>query len=302
MYDFIATGVIAPASPNQNNPDAIKVGLIYKVDSVTPQGNFAILNSSVDSRFDDINNRPTLAQTFSETATGEVFTVAVNHFKSKGSLTGKPEDQDQGDGQGNNNFTRTQAAAALTDWLGTDPTASNDSDFLIIGDLNAYAFEDPVRTIENAGYVNLVKQFEGEDSYSYTFDGQNGSLDHALASASLRSQITGTTDWHINADEPLVYDYNDDIRDPGERSSDPLNLPQLFNVDPYRTSDHDPVIIGLDLSSAATPEPFTLQLFMRATKKRELRPLMMLLGLVRYLRPYGNRTSMEMESLAMKTP
>jgi predicted extracellular nuclease len=135
-------------------------------------------------------------------------------------------------------------------WIATDPTNSGDRDYLIIGDLNAYAQEDPIRALESAGYTNLVGQFGGINAYSYVFDGQAGYLDHALANASLASQVTGVTEWHINADEPSVFDYDDNIVDPGENPSNPpLNPSALYQVNPYRTSDHDPVLIGLNLTS-----------------------------------------------------
>ncbi|MDJ0842948.1 ExeM/NucH family extracellular endonuclease [Crocosphaera sp.] len=232
-YDYIATGSIGT--------DAIKVALIYKTDVVNPVGNFAILDSSVDPTFQDNRNRPALAQTFEEIATGEKVTLAVNHFKSKGSsgLTNTNDPNfDQGDGQGFWNATRTDAANALVNWLANDPTNSGDNDYLIIGDLNAYAMEDPITAIKNAGYTNLIEQFNGLDAYSYVFDGQFGYLDHALSNSSLTPQVTGVAEWHINADEPNVFDYNEEF-----------NPPSLYSVDPYRTSDHDPVLIGLNLGN-----------------------------------------------------
>ncbi len=92
---------------------------------------------------------------------------------------------DTGDGQGNCNLTRTSAATALVNWLATDPTGSGDPDFLIIGDLNAYAMEDPITAITSGGYTNLIEPFVGADAYSYVFNGESGYLDHALATASL---------------------------------------------------------------------------------------------------------------------
>ena len=86
----------------------------------------------------------------SRLATGGRFTVAVNHLKSKGSACDGVGDPDAGDGQGNCNLTRTAAAQALVDWLATDPTGSGDTDFLILGDLNSYAKEDPIDAIRPA--------------------------------------------------------------------------------------------------------------------------------------------------------
>jgi hypothetical protein len=160
-------------------------------------------------------------------------------------------DPDAGDGQGNCNGTRTRAAQALVEWLATDPTGSGDSDALIIGDLNSYDKEDPIDAVIAGAdgqpgtaddYTDLLRQYEGEFAYSYVFDGMFGYLDHALANASLTPQVTGATSWHINADEPDILDYDTTFKSPTQDA--------LFEPDAYRSSDHDPVIVGLDLNTA----------------------------------------------------
>lgn len=236
-YRFIPTGAIGT--------DAIKVAFIYKPAAVTPVGPYAVLDASDDPRFIDTKNRPVLVQTFDEVATGGRVTVAVNHFKSKGSNCSDVGDPDTGDGQGNCNGTRTQAAAALADFLATDPTGSGDSDFLVIGDLNSYDEEDPIRTLEAAGYTDLNEAFGG-DAYSYVFDGELGYLDYALANPALTPQVTGTTEWHINADEPDLLDYDTSFKSSGQDA--------LYAPDPYRSSDHDPVVVGLELDAPVQPE------------------------------------------------
>jgi uncharacterized protein len=237
-YAYIDTGTIGT--------DAIKVGIIYRPTVVTPVDTYQILDSTDDPRFIDTRSRPSLAQTFEVNATGARFTVVVNHLKSKGSACSG--DPDAGDGQGNCNGTRTLAAQALVDWIATDPTGSGDPDFLIMGDLNSYAMEDPIDAIkagpdDTAGtpddYTNLISQFHGAFAYSYTFDGQAGYLDHALASSTILSQVTGAADWHINSDEPSVLDYDTTFKPPAQEA--------LYAVDPYRTSDHDAVVLGLNL-------------------------------------------------------
>ncbi|MEX2646412.1 MAG: ExeM/NucH family extracellular endonuclease [Gaiellaceae bacterium] len=239
-YSTIDTGVIGP--------DTIRVGLIYKPSEVTPVGDWRILTSAVDPRFDETLSRPALAQTFEENATGARFTVVVNHLKSKGSAC--PGDPDLGDGQGNCNLTRKAAAEALVDWLATDPTGSGDPDFLITGDLNSYAMEDPIDSIK-AGpddtpgtaddYTNLISHFLGPFAYSFVFDGMAGYLDHSLSNASLTSQVTGVTEWHINADEPDILDYDTTFKPPEQDA--------LFEENAFRSSDHDPVLVGLDLDT-----------------------------------------------------
>ena len=127
-------------------------------------------------------------------------------------------------------------------WALSDPTGSGDPDFMILGDLNAYAKEDPMAALETAGgYTNLETLFVGPNAYSYVFSAQAGSLDHSMANAPLTPQISGATTWHINADEPTVLDYNTEFKSAGQ-------IVSLFNADAYRTSDHDPLLIGLNLT------------------------------------------------------
>jgi uncharacterized protein len=240
-YDYIRTGTIGT--------DAIKQAFVYDTKTVEPVGAFDLLTTADDPRFVDTRNRPSLIQTFDEAETGERVTISVNHLKSKGSGCGTGDDSPL-DGSGNCDLTRTQAAQALVDHLAKDPTRSRDPDFLIIGDLNSYAKERPIAVIEGAGYTNLLERFEGEDSYGYLFDGLLGDLDHALASTSLLPQVTGAGGWDINADENPLFDYNDTVRDLGEAAFERESTARpLYEADPYRSSDHDPAIVGLDLSS-----------------------------------------------------
>lgn len=216
--------------------DEIAVGLIYRTDTLNQVG---IATTSNKGAFSELNRQP-LAQTFADVLTGERFTVAVNHFKSK-RRTGTGTDADSGDGQGNWNKTRITASLDLLRWLNSNPTGVNDPDILIIGDLNAYAKEDPITTILETGYIDLIDRYN-VNPYSYNFNGQFGYLDHALASPTLASQITGSAEWHINSDEPRILDYNTEFKSPAQ-------IDILYNVDSFRTSDHDPLIVGLKLSS-----------------------------------------------------
>ncbi len=219
--------------------DAIKVGLIYKPARVIPVGITAALNTEAFVNGGDTiaRNRPALAQAFEEVGTGEHFVVAVNHLKSKGSACDAP---DAGDGQGNCNLVRVNAANELWTWLAGDPTQTGDPDALIIGDLNSYAMEDPITALKDVGYTDLKLFFGSQEAYSYVFDGQWGYLDHALSSHSLTPQVATVFDWHINADEPSILDYNTDFKTAGQITS-------LYATDEFRIADHDPVLIDLAL-------------------------------------------------------
>lgn len=224
--------------------DAIKVGQIYKPAKLTPVGKTAVLNTVefVNGGDSAPRSRPSLAQAWKVNATGAVFVTDVNHLKSKGSACADP---DTGDGQGNCAVVRTNAAKALTAWLASDPTGTGDADLLLLGDYNSYAKETPIRTIEAAGFTNLVAKFHGDEAYSYAFDGQWGYLDHALGSDSLLDQVTGVADYHVNADEPSVLDYNTNFKTPAQQAS-------LYAPDEFRVSDHDPVLVGLTPNAPPT--------------------------------------------------
>lgn len=237
-YSFVNGG-------GQIGTDEIKVALLYKPGKVSTVGTYKILNSSnsiSDSDgplFVDTKNRPAFNQKFALLENGQEIVVSVNHLKSKGSSCGAGDD-DTATGQGNCNLTRTRAAQALTAFLAQEyaglPT-------LIIGDLNAYAKEQPILVIENAGYTNLAEKFQGAGAYSYSFNGEHGYLDHALANQALVDLVVDTTEWHINADEPPVLDYNVNFK------SDQQVL-DFYAPDAYRMSDHDPVVIAIDLKAA----------------------------------------------------
>ena len=219
--------------------DAIRVGMIYKPSKVTPVGQTAVLNTEAFVNGGDSapRNRPSLMQAFQVNDTGARFIVDINHLKSKGSACDAP---DMLDGQGNCNQVRVNSVKELLNWFATDPTGTGDPDILMLGDYNSYAKEDPITTLESGGFTNLVESFVGEDAYSYVFDGQWGYLDQALGSTSLTAQVTGVADYHIDADEPSVLDYNTDFKSAGQ-------LVSLYAPDQFRISDHDPVMVGLNL-------------------------------------------------------
>ncbi len=148
-YGYVDTGYIGT--------DAITVAMIYDTATLVPAGGFAILDSSVSPAYIDDKNRPTLAQTFQEIASGETMTVAVSHLKSKGSACtdvdnpgdpafgvapyGAGVDVDDPNFQGNCNLTRTAASTVLGQWIASNPTGTASDNLLILGDLNSYANE-----------------------------------------------------------------------------------------------------------------------------------------------------------------
>jgi predicted extracellular nuclease len=219
-----------PTSGNGNTgTDAIKVAMIYKPSVVTPSG-------LAKADMNPAHNRPPLAQTFSMVATSEKFTVIVNHFKSKSAADATGEDADQLDGQGAYNAKRKSQANALLTFITSLQTSTGVSDIISIGDYNAYEQEDPLDVLTAGGLKNLIT-----GNYSYVFDAQSGSLDHAFVTGSFIAHVTGADKWHINADEPILKDYNQEF-----------NPAYVYKADAFRSSDHDPVLIGLNLVGCPT--------------------------------------------------
>jgi uncharacterized protein len=248
--------------------DAIRVGLIYRSGVVSAVG-------PPLSDLDPIHDRPPTAQTFdvvdtANPAFGERLTVIVNHFRSKGCSGATGQDADAGDGQGCYSDRRTQQASRLLTWITDTVTpAAGDPDLLLLGDFNAYSRETAVTTLTNNGFTDLESYFSGAGGYSYIFGGELGHLDHAFASASLASRVAASATWHINADEPELFDYNDEVKDSGEAlyeekpDGSALTPPRVV-FQPgtsYRASDHDPIVVGLfqvtDLAvtNIDTPDP-----------------------------------------------
>ena len=202
----------------------VKVGYVYCSDKVKPFGSLKNNNSGVANR--------KKMQAFDVIASGERFIFSLNHFKAKsGSATGI--DADQGDGQGIFNHSRVLEAQSVLSEYGVNRAFYGDDDILIMGDLNAYGKEDPIITLIDGGMTDLHRYFHADSSYSYTFRGEAGYLDHALCNASLLPQITGMAAYHINSDESDSYTY--------DKSND-------YTM--FRSSDHDPVLVGLKLGAA----------------------------------------------------
>lgn len=201
---------------------------IYNKNKVTPYNSITFFGSG-GYRLRQV------AQGFELKSNGEKVIICVNHLKSK-SGGGTGADADTGDGQGSSNYTRVTQAQLIVNTLNKLVSSYNDPDVLVVGDMNAYSMEDPIKVLTDNGLVNQLKRFSPEE-YSYVYQAEAGFLDHSLATATLSKQVTGARPWHINADEPGYFDYKSSA---------------YFSADPYRSSDHDPVLTGISLGNYNT--------------------------------------------------
>jgi predicted extracellular nuclease len=206
--------------------DAIRNGIVYRTDRVQPVGDpVGLVDEAVWA-----NAREPQAQTFA--ADGDAFTVVANHFKSKSPGDATGDNADDGDGQGQWNGDRVRQARSVAAFAAGLAQRTGDQDVVLMGDLNAYSQEDPVEELRAAGWTDLGERFD-PGRYSYVFDGLSGSLDHALATAALTAKVTDVVHWNVNSVESAAYQYDGD--------------PALYAADPYRSSDHDPLVVGIDL-------------------------------------------------------
>ena len=202
-----------------------KAAYLYRSDKVTPYKSLKSINSEGPA------NRKKL-QAFTLKSNNERFMFGINHFKAKsGCSSASGADADKNDGQSCYNATRVDEAKAVIAAINSNKAFYDDQDALVMGDLNAYAMEDPIQAFVQAGFTDLHRQFHADSAYSYVYRGEAGYLDHALANESMTRQITGVTAFHINADEPSNFEYSGSAYQP--------NM--------FRSSDHDPVVVGIRL-------------------------------------------------------
>ncbi len=212
--------------------------------------------------------RDAITPTFQVLATGDKVTVAVNHFKSKGSTCWEDvalQDSKDVDGQGSCENFRVSAAYHL------GKTLENIEGYkLVLGDLNAYGSEDPISVLTNRdklpegyvisaardtwvgndalhgengavitdsfGYVNAVEE-KHPGSYGYSFNDAVGTLDYILVDSELAKLVVDAQEWNINAVESTLFEYKKQHTGSFKK----------FN-DIYRSSDHDPGIVSISFS------------------------------------------------------
>jgi predicted extracellular nuclease len=209
--------------------DLITVGLFYRQQVLESVGSPRALDRP---EFRHLSRQP-LAQLFRDRSTGKKFLVAVNHLKSKGRCPDSGENSDRKDGQNCWNQARVSAVVALVPWLEGLAAEMNTDKVIILGDMNAWRNEDPIRKFTDFGLIDLVETLSGLPQHSFLYWGRTGTLDYAFVSPALAEYARKAFFWHINADWP-------------RRMDQPL--PWL------RASDHDPLIVDFDFSQSATSD------------------------------------------------
>ncbi|WP_431800757.1 ExeM/NucH family extracellular endonuclease [Microbacterium sp. bgisy203] len=240
VWAYVPSSSELPAASEQ---DVITNAIIYRTAAVERVGDSRALGDQSGTGEAFVNAREPIGQVFTAKEGGDPFLFVVNHFKSKGSAGPWPGDADAGDGQGSSNESRVRQATALRDWVAQ---IQGDVDTVALaGDFNSYTQEDPLQVLYDAGYVDAAQAFE-VDTSSYSFSGLSGSLDHILLSGAAKDRATGADIWNINSGESVALEYSR-FRSHGT---------EFYAPDAYRSSDHDPVLVGL--SAEAAPVELTL--------------------------------------------
>jgi predicted extracellular nuclease len=240
-YQFLDTitpsALVAGNTIADNGTDAIRNGIIYDADVMTPVGQAALDNQNDQ-------NRPTLAQTFQPKAgihpEQQTFTLVVNHFRSRGSAC--PSDNDVL--QGNCNGMRLSMANNVRNWLAGNPTqdpAGACRRYILVGDFNAYLGEDPIQAFLGPGtYTNLIELLVGPEAYSYDYGSQVGYIDYALVNEAALPLVKNAAELHVNADEPPALEaLNSNTKSAAAQLA-------YYAPDEFAFADHDPIVIGFN--------------------------------------------------------
>lgn len=226
IYDFVRT--------SETDGDTISVGFIYRKDKIKPYGE---LRSAYHAP--NIYAYRFMLQGFEDLASGERFVVSLNHPRSK---RGTPQ------------LSNNKRMANINAILGNinqayEDSVYSDSDILMLGDYNCYRYEQPVQTIVNAGYEDIL----ASDSlnYSYCYKGECGSLDRVFASPTMATQISGVahihwnTDFYYSAAYYSKYNFNNKPYDQQQNNIKKVMSKAAKKNLLFRYSDHDPVLIGI---------------------------------------------------------
>ncbi len=200
-----------------------EAGTYQKVDFVYDKNKVEAINTPVETEVETQNRKKMIC--FREKETGEKFIYSINHFKAMN--TGGEE-------------RRVNEAKAVIKLYNSYRQNGNirEKDVLFMGDMNCYAFTEPIKVFTENGMIDLHRAFHADSSYSYMFGGMASYIDHAISNGTMYRQVTGMAGYHINSDEDDKYNY--------QRSADETM---------FRCSDHDPVLVGLKLDSTLVYDP-----------------------------------------------
>ncbi|MEK4484683.1 endonuclease [Psychrobacillus sp. FSL H8-0484] len=222
-------------------PDAnIRVGFLYNPERVSLPEGITAGNATTAVGYEnekltlnpgriDPNNaafnssRKPLAAQFN--FQGESVVVIANHWNSKNGdtpLFGSQQPPVYG-----SEAQRKQIANVVSNFVKDIKTKNPDANVVSLGDFNDFQFSDALKIHEGDHMTNMINKVEASDRYTYVFQGNSQVLDHILVSNNLKDK-TKIDILHINAD---------------------------FTDMAGRASDHDPVMVQIDLLAGDVVAP-----------------------------------------------
>ena len=187
---------VAPTTPNSTGGEPggnIRNGFFYNADRVSYVADSAVLVPG--QAF--VGTRSPLAASF--LFNGEVVTAINVHFTSRGgsdALFGATQPpSNAGDG------ARIAQAQAVRDYVDGLLAADPDGKIAVLGDFNAFYFEESLERLTGDGVLsNLHTLLPEEERYSYLFEGNLQALDNILVTGSLFAGARYDA-VHINAEQ-----------------------------------------------------------------------------------------------------
>ena len=207
VYDFVSDG--------WDNQDMISCGYIYRKDKVRPYGEMVHGYADTNSHY----HYRLIALGWEEIASGEKFVLNINHLRSKRGTGAESNDK---------RMANVDSLMVMLNKI-QEQQLFQDEDILLVGDYNSYTYEQPLQTIIQAGYADLIMQYAPQ-GYSYVYHSEAGYLDRVFASPTMSTQVTQVQPYHLNAD----YFYSRGFK---------RGLDETI----YRYADHDPILIHLKL-------------------------------------------------------
>ena len=176
-YDYAMVADGLTYDPQSDATGQIKSGFIYRTDRIEPVGS----NASTAVGYTSAYPYMMRMQTFRSKASGEQFTLSMNHFKAS---TSGDMSEDM--------LKREQNSMALLKGL----DGALDPDILLMGDLNSMLGEQCLNNLQDAGFEEQIVRFSGADAYSYWYD--SGELiDHVFANSTMARQMVSASVMNI---------------------------------------------------------------------------------------------------------
>lgn len=205
----------AYVSQGWSNGDTISCGYIYRTDRVRPYGDLQYGYHDPSSHY----HYRMVACGFEEIKSGERFVLNINHLRSK---------RGTGDESNSKRMVNVDSLLVMLDRIEKEQLFG-DKDILLVGDYNCYSQEQPIQTLVQAGYEDVLMQYDST-GYSYVYHSEAGYLDRAFASPTMAAQVKAVHPYHLNAD----YFYSRGYK-------------RRLDKTMFRYADHDPILISIQL-------------------------------------------------------